>query len=425
MSEVQNPKKSFAPFFVIGVVLLAIAAYFVYHEFVVKRNREAEEAKAKAEALAKGANVTVAKAQKGPSVRKLTLIGEALPLQSTTLYSKVSGYLSKIHVDVGDRVKAGQVIAEIQSPELDAQIATISTGLENKRQLARRARELTEKGFFSQQALDNAESDVRVAESQIRELRTLTSYRVLRAPYAGTVTARFADRGALVQNAATNQTAALPLVTIADTTRLKVTVYVEQADAPIVKPGLPAEVVDAASPDRKISAKVTRVSGELDSRTRTLVTEVEFDNSKGQFIPGSFLNVSLLIPTASFIEVPSGALVNRDKKTMVIVVDKDNTAHYVPITVANTDGKVLRIASGVEEGTVVAVGAPVSLADGGKVNPQQPPGAPPAPAKPAEAPKPGEPAKAAASGTIAPAAPSTPASGAQAAPATPAAPAKK
>lgn len=377
--------RSFGVFYVIGIVLIALAAGAWWYFLKGREGKEAEEAKAKAAQLAAGPSVTVAKSQRGPNVRRLTLVGEALPVKSTTLYSKVGGYLTRINVDVGDKVSPGQVIAEIHSPELDAQMATITSSLDNKRQIARRTEDLAKQGFYSQQTLDNANTEVRVSESQINEIKTLAGYRTIRAPFAGVVTGRFADPGALVTNAASNQTAALPLITVADISRLKVTVYVEQADAPYVKPGLDVEIVDAAVADRKVLAKVIRVSGELDARTRTLRTEVEFDNKDRIFVAGSFVNASLLIPATSFIEVPSGALINRDKKTWVATIDGENKAHLVPIVMAGTDGKVLRIASGLDEGVTVAVSPPAGLADGAKVNPQVPPGAPAPAAKPAEA----------------------------------------
>ena len=386
----QRQRGSFVVFLIIGIVLIVAAGGGVLYYSKAREAREAGEAREKADKAAAGINVTVAKSQKGPNFRKITLVGEALPHKSVTLYSKVSGYLSRINVDVGDVVKQGQVIAEVTSPELDAQVATINAGLSNKRQIAKRTRELAGAGFFSQQALDTADTDVRVAEAQIAEVRTLSSYRTLRAPFAGVVTARYADLGALVTNAASNQTSALPLVTIADTSKLKITVYAEQAEAPVVKVGLDVDVIDAAAPERKVSGKIARTSGELDTRTRTLRTEVEFDNSEGRFIAGSFVNASLLIPATSFIEVPAGALVTKDKKPFVVIVGKDGKAHFVPIVVAGTDGKVLRIASGLDEGVVVAVSPPASLAEGAKVNPQTPPGAPPAPPKSAEAPKPAD-----------------------------------
>jgi RND family efflux transporter MFP subunit len=310
-------------------------------------------------------------------------VGEALPFRSATLYSKVSGYLAKIAVDVGDRVVTGQFIAEIQSPEIDEQIHTAQVALENKRRLYGRARDLAEQGFYSKQTLDNAETDVRVAESQLSELRTLSGYRVLRAPFAGVVTQRYADPGALVTSAATSQTAALPLVTISETSKLKVTVYVEQAEAPNVKPGLDAEIVDGADPQRKSVGKVSRVSGELDPKTRTLLTEVDFDNSKGQFVAGSFVTASLLFPAVSYIEVPAPALVSRDKKSFVAVVSADNHVQLRPVEIAGTDGKVLRIASGLNEGERVVLSLPATVADGAKVNPMLGPGAPPPAPQPA------------------------------------------
>lgn len=381
--------RSFAVFYLIGAVVVLGAGGAAWKYFRDKAEHEAAQAREKAEKLAAGPAVVVAKAVQGPSVRKLNLVGEAVPVRSTVLYSRVGGYLKKIHVDVGDTVKAGQVIAEIELPEIDAQIATIATGLENKKRLAQRAKELHQQGFFPRQSLDNAENDVRVAQAQIAELRTQATYRTVRAPFAGTVTNRFVDAGALVTNATNNQVSAQPLVSLSETQRLKVTVYAEQAEAPLVKPGIEVEIVDAAAPERKVGAKITRVSGELDSRTRTRRAEVEFDNAEGQFLPGGFVNVALAIPATSFVEVPAGALVSREKKTFVATVDDQQKVHFVPIVVAGTDGKVLRIASGLEVGTPVAVSPPAGLADGAKIDPQQPPGAPKAPdPRPAAAPSP-------------------------------------
>jgi len=225
---------------------------------------------------------------------------------------------------------------------------------------------------------------VKVAESQLSELRTVSGYRTLRAPFAGVVTQRYADPGALVQNAATNQVSALPVVTISNTVRLKVSVYVEQGDAPNIKPGLEAEIVDASNPQSSVMGKVTRTGGELDSKTRTLLTEVDFDNSKGRFVAGSFVNVSLLIPATSYVEAPASALVSRDKKTLVAVVGADNRVALRPITVAGTDGRVLRVAAGLNEGEKVVLNLPTTVADGGKISPAAAPAPAPASTQPAQ-----------------------------------------
>jgi RND family efflux transporter MFP subunit len=370
-------QRSFWIFYLLGFVLIAAVAGGVWYFWQARQQREAQETKARAEAAAAGPSVQVATAVRGAGVRRVALVGEALPYKSTTLYSKVSGYLTRIAVDVGDRVKAGQFIAEIQSPEIDQQITTLRATVENKRRLLSRTHDLAQRGFFSKQALDNAQTDVAVAESQLAELRTVSGFRTLHAPFGGVITARFADPGALVTNASSNQSAALPLVTISDTSRLKVAVYAEQSEAPNVKPGLEAEIVDAANPQRTLKGTVARISGELDPRTRTLLTEVDVDNSAGQMVAGSFVNVNLLIPAPSFVEVPAPALVSRDKKSMVALVTADKTIRLQPIEVAGTDGKVLRVASGLNEGERVALNVPPSLNDGSHITPVPAPGAPP------------------------------------------------
>lgn len=380
-------KRSFGLFYLLGTIGVVIAVAFVWWFWHTKQKATADEAAARAAAAQAGPTLPVATAARGPSVRKLTLVGEALPYKSATLYAKVSGYLTRIGVDVGDRVKAGQVIAEVHSPELDHQIRTAQVSLDNKRRVLERTRDLAEKGFFSRQTLDNAETDVRVAESQLGEVRTMGGYRTLKAPFSGTITQRFADPGALVTNASTNQSSALPVVTIADVSQLKVTIYVDQLEAPNVKPGLSAEIVDAADPRRRIQGKVSRISGELDPRTRTLLTEVDFDNSAGQFVAGSFVNVSLLIPATSYVEIPASALVTRDKKPLVAIVATDRRVQFRPVETAGTDGKVVRIATGLSEGEQVALNVPATLNDGGRITPATPPPGT-APAAPATAPTP-------------------------------------
>jgi membrane fusion protein, multidrug efflux system len=372
-------RDSFFMFYVIAFVFVAVAAGGVYFFWTGKQKRLEEEGKARAAVVEQGPLITTAVSARGPDFRKVSLLGEARPFKTATLYAKVSGYLSRIAVDAGDRVKAGQFIAEINSPELDAQYRGAAAALENRRKLAERTRDLAEKGFFSQQALDNAETDVRTQEDVAKEIRTMQNYRRLVAPFDGVVTTRYVDPGALVTNATSNQTSAQPVVTISDPSKLRVTVYVDQADAAFIKPGTKVEIADSSNPTVKAEATVSRTSGELDPRTRTMATQVDFDNSKGTFISGSFVSVSLLIPAKSFIEVPSAALVTREGKTYVAAVGDDKRVKLTPIEVAGTDGKTLRVASGISEGVRVALSLPNTVSDGARVNPAPPPpGAAPA-----------------------------------------------
>src|SRR5262249_53729955 len=157
-----------------------------------------------------------------------------------------SGYLKSVTVDKGAMVKTGQLIAEVASPETDAQFASATADLANKKTLAERADKLFQIGGMSKLDAEQADTNYQVAQANVSQLETLRSYEPLVAPFDGRVTARYADPGALVQNAANSQTSALPVVTISDTSRLRVQAYVQQSDAPYVHVGDIAEVVDAA-----------------------------------------------------------------------------------------------------------------------------------------------------------------------------------
>jgi membrane fusion protein, multidrug efflux system len=201
---------------------------------------------------------------------------------------------------------------------------------------------------------------------------TLKSYEQIRAPFDGVITARFVDVGALVQNSTTNKTSNQPVVTIADESKLRVDVYVEQRDVPYVHVGDKAEVTDGSNPDRKMQAVVARTSNELDPRSRTLFVELDIDNSNHFLVPGSFAYVTLRIPVPSYPEVPATGLIVRGTRTLVADVADDETVHLRPVTVASTDGIKAAIAEGAKAGQRVALNLPDEVADGGRIRPAQP-----------------------------------------------------
>ncbi len=378
MAAMQRRRDSFVVFYIVAFVLVAAASAAVWWFWQEKQTHLAQEAKTRTAQLDAGPTVVMGQSGRGSAARKINLTGELRPYKATTLYSKVGGYLSKITVDVGDRVRAGQLIAEVQAPELESDYRSAVSEMENRERLAQRTRDLASKGFFSQQALDNADTDVRTARGRVDTLRSQLAYRSLYAPFAGVVTGRYVDPGALITNAANNQTSSQPVVTVSDPSMLRVSVYVEQVDARYVRPGIEAEIIDTANPAQRIKARVSRVAGELDPRTRTLLAEVDFDNRDGAFIPGSFVNVSLMVPQTSYIEVPASALVVRDRKNFVAVLEADNHIKLTPIEIAGTDGASVKIASGLGEGARVVLSLPNTVPDGAKVNPAVAPGALPA-----------------------------------------------
>jgi RND family efflux transporter MFP subunit len=320
-------------------------------------------------ATAKGPVVQVVEAGAAPSLRTVTVLASIAPYQQATLYAKVSGYLSKVLVDKGDPVKAGQLLATIESQETDAQYNSARADLANKQRIAQRYDQLLRQNAIAAQQADQADADARVAAATLQQYATLKSYQRLVAPFAGRVTARFADAGALVQNATTSQTAAQPVVTISDDTRLRIDAYVQQDVAPFVHEGDTVQIVDAASSGRSITARLTRVSGQLDPRTRTMLVEAVVDNQSRFFLGGSFAYMTLHVPVPSSTQVPVGALITRGDDQFIAVVGSDSRLHYIKVAVASTDGDTVTLATGVKAGTRIAVDLPAEAADGTLVNP--------------------------------------------------------
>jgi len=355
--------KAIAVLALIGAASVAAALILSQHS-----NVAAERATLEAD-VSRGPRVEVTTALPGSTVREIRLFSDVRPYQEVTLYGKVSGYLKTIAVDKGDLVKKDQFIAEIASPETDAQYASATADLANKKVLAERNDQLYKLGAVSRETAEQADTNYKLAQATLSQLETLRSYERLVAPFDGRVTARFTDVGALVQNAMTSQTSALPVVTISDTTHLRVDAYVQQQDATYVHVGDVADVVDAANPGRKITARVSRTSGELDPRTRTLLVEIDVQNPKDFFVGGSFAYVTLHLQVPPVPQVPLNSLVLRDNKQYVAVPDDKDIVHFHPVQVESTDGNIVRIASGLTAGEKVVVNVPDEVADGSRIQP--------------------------------------------------------
>jgi RND family efflux transporter MFP subunit len=367
MSETR--KKSGPGLYILGVACVAGAAYAVVtftggHTAQLASAREAVEAEA-----AKGPRVEIVTARPGPAVREIKLLADAKPFTSTTLFAKVSGYIKAIHVDKGDTVKAGQILAEIDSAEIESQYLSAIADREYKQRVVARARELLARGSVAQQSADLAESNLRQAEELVKNFAALKAYQVIRAPFDGTVTGRFADPGALMQAATTNQTSSLPVLTISDNSRLRIGAYVEQRDAAAIQIGGAAEIVDASDPARKMSAKISRTAGSLDPRTRTLFIEIDVDNRTGFLLPGSFAYVTIKVPLQPATQVPAAALMQRNGVQMVALSTETGELKFRPVKIASTDGSNVNIAEGVAAGDKVAIYVPASVADGDKIRP--------------------------------------------------------
>jgi membrane fusion protein, multidrug efflux system len=355
--------------YLVGLLLVASAAIGGLRLWQVKDAQLIAAREAMAEGVAQGPAIRVATVAQGPKERLITLLGDTRAYQVATLYGKVSGYVRSIPVDRGDQVKAGQVVTEVESAETDRQYDSAVSDLDNKRKNADRERDLVARGWTSVQAADAANTAYHMAEASVAQLAVMKAYEVLRAPFDGTITARFVDVGALVQSSTTNQTSNQPVLTIADMTRLRVDVYVEQSDVPYVHVGDMADVVDGANPDRKTRARIARTSDQLDPRTRTLFVELDVDNSEGFLMPGAFAYVTLHVPITPYPEIPVAGLLTRGSNTFIANVSGDNLVHFHPVKVASTDGTLASLAAGAQVGDRVALNLPDEVSDGSKVRP--------------------------------------------------------
>lgn len=352
-----------------GAAVVIVALAIVVAQYKIRDNYLSEERKTRLAGLKSSYRVRVVPVTKSPTTRSISLVGDAFPYANVTLYSKVSGFLKDINVDKGTRVKAGEVVAVIESPELNSQYKAALADAKDKEADAERARGLYKTGAMSWQDTEKLEAAAQVAKNTAASLRAQKEYEIITAPFDGTVTARYADPGALVQSAATSETSALPIVAVSQIDRLRVYVYPDQSVAGSIKVGDKAIIIDAARPDTRISGAVSRTSGELNLKTRTLLVEIDVDNRENKILAGSSVQVTLSFSVPEYPQVPAEALLIRDGKKFVAIVTQNNRVRFQPISIRESNGKVLRIGSGLNEGELVAINLGNKIADGAEVEP--------------------------------------------------------
>jgi RND family efflux transporter MFP subunit len=350
------------------LVVAAILAVLGALALSVRRSRtEAAERDERAHAAEQGPKVLVTRVATTRGERAVTLPGDVRAFWQTTLYAKVNGYVRDLPVDKGDRVKKGQVLARIESPETDHQVAQARANLVVSQRTAARARTLAPKGIMTQQELDQANSQLGVAGAELKRLVALQEYETLRAPFDGVVTGRFVDPGALLSASATGQ----PVVELASPDRVRVLVYVGQDVAPFVRLGDAADVAIDQLPGVKVAARVQRMADALDPRTRSMLVEAWPEDASVRLVPGTFAHVTLHVKVPPLPSVPAQALVARGDKLSVAVV-QDGKLHFVEVEPGLNDGRTLQIRKGVAPGDLVALSPPSDLADGAPVQPTEP-----------------------------------------------------
>jgi membrane fusion protein (multidrug efflux system) len=365
----------------VAVILLAIIGVVVLG--LMRRGREAAETRSRTTALAKGSTVQVAKVEVSPSEQTLSLPAEVRGWAQTTLYAKVAGYVRDIPVDKGTRVKKGELIARLESPETDQAVLAARADLELKRQLNQRTQALRPDNVVSQQDADNTAAALRVSEANLQQALAMQAYEIIRAPFDGVVTARYVDVGALVPAGTGSTQSAQPVVDVADIDRLRIQIYLGQSDAARLQVGDAVSLVSDSDPSHPIQAKVSRVAMGLDSRTRTMLAEADLDNRPPKLFPGQFVRATLKLHGARTPLVPGEALAWRGDKLNVAIV-QDGKVRLQPVTPGDDNGKLVQVLAGLEGGELVVLNPSAELSSGDQVQVTQPP---PAPAQVNSAPK--------------------------------------
>lgn len=339
--------------FAFGVVLCLAALAAVVVLTVRDRRALASEVERRHAVVAAGTLVRTATVGLTPPSRTVVVTSEVRPNARATLYAKVSGYLRDIQVDKGSRVRKGDLLATLESPETDQAVIAARADLALRKQVLERDRALRGKGFVSQTDLDTAEANLKVAASNLDRTSALQAYEQLRAPFSGTVTARFADPGALL-------TAAQPLVELADVDHLRVAVQLGQDDAALVRSG-DAVTLDLAS--GTFAANVSRISSAIDSKTRTMLAEIDLLKPPPGMLPGAFIQVTLTLHGPPRPVVPSEALVTVGGKLLVPTV-VDGKVHLVVVRTGVDDGKQVEVVSGLNGGELIALNLGSDAAEG-------------------------------------------------------------
>jgi RND family efflux transporter MFP subunit len=337
-------------------------------------------------------NVRTVPVRASGSTMSVTWPATTEAFEQANIYARASGYIAKRNVDIGSRVKAGDLLVEIVAPELDHQIvqaqrvltqlqATLVEARAN-RDLAQvtwdRDNPLVQKGWVTSQQGDTdrlnlqareaamavAQANIDAQNAQLRVLNQQKAYQSVVAPFDGVITQRNVDVGSLVQADATGSTF---LFTLMDSATLRIQLYVPQDEAFGVAPGVNAVIRVPEMPGREFPGTVTRIADALQPGSRTLLTEIDVPNRDHVLWPGVYCTVELKIPrkTASFI-VPAEAIVfNRHGLNVVVV--KNGVAHIHQVTVARDLGTEVEVSAGVEDGDQVILNPPVDLTDDQKV----------------------------------------------------------
>ncbi len=362
-----------------------------------------------------GVTAAVTRVQRGSIAQSLTIAGAFKPFQEIDVHAKVAGYIKTIYVDVGTHVKDGQTLAILEVPELTAELAGADAAVRRSQQEIRRAQGDVERaksghsavhamykrlegasrekaGLVAQQEIDNAQAKdlegeaqissaeaslsaaqqaLEVAEANQKQYAALTNYMRITAPFTGVVTARYADTGALIAAGTSSSTQSLPVVRLAQVSKLRLVLPIPESLAAQIHLGDPVKVHVQAS-NQDIVGKVSRFAQSLDLQTRTMETEIDFENTAEKLLPGMYAETVLqLSDREDVLVVPMEAVVQNAGEARILVVNGQNIVEERKVKLGTQGKSKAEVLSGLTDGERIIVGNQSQFRNGEKVVPKE------------------------------------------------------
>ena len=372
--------------FIALVVIAAVLGYVIYRGIATRAKASTQLQQDTAEGAIP--TVVVTHPQLSSPTQEIVLPGNIQAFTDTPIYARTNGYLKRWYFDMGAKVKEGQLLAEIETPEVDqqlmqarAQLATSQANYQLAQSTAARWQTLLKTDSVSKQETDEKLGDlnakkaiVDAAASNVRRLEEMQGFQKIYAPFSGVITARSVDIGALVS--AGSATSSRELFHLASIRTLRVYVNVPQVYARAAKPGAVATLTLDEFPGRVFPGKLVRNANAIDSSSHTLLVEVDVNNPTGELLPGAYVSVHLRLPSeVRSVTIPSNALLFRQEGVRAAIV-RDGRAELVPIQIGRDFGHSLEIVSGLTADELVILNPADSIISGTPVNvKEQPSGA--------------------------------------------------
>jgi RND family efflux transporter MFP subunit len=335
--------------------------------------------------------VTTTTAEASSAGEELVLPGAVQAFMEAPIYARTNGYLKSWNTDIGTQVTKGQLLAQIESPEVDQQLSQSQADLATARanENLSKSTNVRWQGLLATQSVSKQDADEKAgdeaaktaaadsAAANVARLRDLESFKRVLAPFTGVITARNTDVGALIN---AGQSAGTELFRIADTHKLRIYVRVPEPFAAVTKPGLEAALRFTEHPNRTFSAKTVRTSNSLDPTLRTLQVELELDNAKGEIFPGAYAEVHFkLPPSAETLRLPANTVLFRSAGLQVATLDSQQRVKLKSIVQGRDFGNSIEVLSGLALHETVVLNPPDSIADGIQVRIAVPDGVQPVP----------------------------------------------